>query len=45
MSPNFVVVDYVLLSICCHFGSGTTNLHIFVEDSVSLLDAMTDSCI
>ena len=43
MTPNkfnFVVVVNVLMPICCHIGSGMTNLQIFVEDIV--LGAMTD---
>ena len=42
MAPNFVVVVSVLLSICCHIGSGMLYLCIFVEEVVPLLQAMTD---
>ena len=42
MTPNFVAVVNVLLSICCHIGSGMPNLRIFVEDNVLLLGAITD---
>ena len=42
MAPNFVVVVSVLLSICCHIGSGMLYLCIFVEEVVPLLEAMTD---
>ena len=42
MTLNFVFFVNVLLSICCHNGSGMPNLRIFVEDIVALLGAMTD---
>ena len=41
-TPNFVVVDNVLMPICCHSGVGMSYLLIFVEETVALLDAMTD---
>ena len=40
MTPNFVVVVNVLIPLCRHIGLGTPNLHIFVEEIVTLLDAM-----
>ena len=45
MAPNFVVVVNVLLTFCCHIGSGMPNLRIFVEDSVALLRAMADKLV
>ena len=42
MTPNFVVVVSVLLSICCHIGWGMPFLFIFVEELVILLGAITD---
>ena len=41
MTPNFVIVANVLMPICRHNGSGMPNLHIFVEEIVELLGAMT----
>ena len=38
MTPNFVVV----VSVCCHIGSGMPYTCIFVEDTVALLGAMAD---
>ena len=45
MVPNFVVFVNVLLPICYHIGSGMTFLHIFVEEIVVLVGAMTDKCV
>ena len=42
MSPNFVVVVGVLLSICCHIGWGMPYLCSFVEEVVTLLGAITN---
>ena len=42
MTPNFVCVVSVLLSDCCHIGSGMSYLCMFVEDNVSLLGSMND---
>ena len=42
MTLNFVVVDNVLLPICCHIGSGMPYLLIFGEEIVALSGAITD---
>ena len=42
MTPNFVVFASVLLPICGHIGWSMQNLCIFVEESVTLLCAITD---
>ena len=42
MTPNFVVVVYVLPPICCHIGWGIPYLYIFVEEVVTLLGAITE---
>ena len=42
MTPNFVVVDSVLLPIYCHINWGMPNLCIFVEEVATCLGAVTD---
>ena len=42
MTPNFVVVDSVLLSICCYIGRGMSFSVPFVEEDVMLFGAITD---
>ena len=45
MTTNFAVVVNVLLQICCHIGSGMPNLHIVVEEIVTLLYATADKLV
>ena len=42
MTSNFVVFVSVLLSICCHIGSGMPFLCNLIEEFVTLLGAITD---
>ena len=42
MPPNFVVFVCVLLPICCRSGLDMQYLCIFVEEVVTLFDAITD---
>ena len=42
MTPYFVIFICVLLQICCHIGWDMPYLCIFVEEFVTLLDAITD---
>ena len=39
---NFVFFVSVLLLTCCHVGWGMPYLYIFVEETVTLLGAITD---
>ena len=42
MTPNFVVDVSVFLTSYCHIGWGMRYLCVFVEEVVTLLDAITD---
>ena len=42
MTPSFVVVVNVLMSVCCHIGLGMPYLNILVEETVALLGVRTD---
>ena len=46
MTPTFVVVVSVLLTICCHIGLGMPYLYILVEEVVTLLrvQLLIDGC-
>ena len=42
MTPNFVVVVSVFITICGHIGWDISYLCIFVKEFVTLLGAITD---
>ena len=42
MTPNYIVVFNFLILIRCNIRSGMPYLHIFVDETVTLLGAMTD---